>query len=48
MYGGSTIILLVKKNRVRFPKYLFEETEKGMEVPVKMGEKIGIKKIVVS
>ena len=48
LYGGSTIILLVKKNRVRFPKYLFEETEKGMEVPVKMGEKIGIKKIVVS
>lgn len=41
LFGGSTIILLVKSEKVKlFSKY-FEATKNGEEVPVKMGEKIG-------
>lgn len=38
LYGGSTIILLIQKNKVEFPRALFAATEHGYEVPVKMGE----------
>lgn len=39
LFGGSTIILLVKKNQIKIlDKYL-----KNEEISVKMGEKIGIK-----
>ncbi len=39
LFGGSTIVLLVKKEQVRFlPKYIKDE-----EIFVKMGEKIGEK-----
>lgn len=43
LYGGSTIIVLLKKNSVRLPNIIFEATEAGYEIPVKMGEKIGTK-----
>lgn len=42
-YGGSTIILLVEKD-VKIDKKFFEETDKGLEVPIKMGEVLGRKK----
>lgn len=38
LYGGSTIILLIQKDKVNFSRGLFAATEKGFEVPVKMGE----------
>ena len=41
LYGGSTIILLLEQNRVALPEEIFENTAKGLETPVKMGEAIG-------
>lgn len=38
LYGGSTIILLIQKDKVNFQRGLFAATEHGFEVPVKMGE----------
>lgn len=43
LFGGSTIILLFQKDAVWLPKEYFEKTEKGYEISVKMGEKIGRK-----
>ena len=43
LYGGSTIIVLLKKGMVKLPDSLFRATEAGLEVPVKLGEKIGTK-----
>ena len=43
LYGGSTIIVLLKKGMVKLPDSLFRATEVGLEVPVKLGEKIGTK-----
>lgn len=40
-YGGSTIILLIKKNMVRLRPELLENSAKGIESPVKMGEMLG-------
>ena len=41
LYGGSTIILLVQKNKVAFSQDLFENTKLEIDTPVKMGECIG-------
>lgn len=41
LYGGSTVIVLLEPGRVRLPKWLFEATERGIEIPVKLGQKIG-------
>lgn len=43
LYGGSTIVLLLEKDKVNIDKKYFEATEKGQETPVRMGEKIGVK-----
>ena len=43
LYGGSTIILLLEKDRVSLPEAFFEHTEQGLETPVRMGERIGYK-----
>lgn len=43
-YGGSTIILLVKKDNVKIDNYLINNTKKGYETIINMGDKIGIKK----
>ena len=43
LYGGSTVVLLVGKDQIKLPKALFDATEKGMEVPVEMGMKLGEK-----
>jgi Phosphatidylserine decarboxylase len=40
-YGGSTIVLLIKKDKVIFDDRLFEATDNGYETPVLMGECIG-------
>ena len=43
LYGGSTIIVLLKKGAAKLPESLFRATAAGLEVPVKLGEKIGTK-----
>lgn len=40
LYGGSTVILLIQKNMVRLPQYVYEATRRNEEIPVRMGEKI--------
>ena len=41
LYGGSTVVLLLQKNAVTVPDKLFDTTDKGLEIPVHMGQKIG-------
>lgn len=41
LYGGSTILVLLKKDAAKLPQSLFRATAAGLEVPVKLGEKIG-------
>ena len=40
-FGGSTIILLFEKGKMKFSKDLIENTNAGFETVVKMGETIG-------
>lgn len=40
-YGGSTIVLLIKENKVEFEEELFDATDDGMEIPVCMGQMLG-------
>ncbi|MBE5905481.1 MAG: phosphatidylserine decarboxylase [Lachnospiraceae bacterium] len=44
LYGGSTIVLLLKKDAVEVSNKYFEATARQMEVPVKMGQKLGEKR----
>lgn len=41
-FGGSTVILLLQKNRVLVDREYWENTENGYETAVRMGEKIGV------
>ena len=41
LYGGSTVILLIKEGRAQLPEELFQTTENQIETPVKMGQRIG-------
>ncbi|SFQ45255.1 phosphatidylserine decarboxylase [Lachnospiraceae bacterium XBB1006] len=43
LYGGSTIILLLKKDAVKVDAEFLEATKRQAEVPVKMGQKLGEK-----
>ena len=38
LYGGSTIVVLLEKNAAELDPRYFENTEKGIETDVKMGE----------
>ncbi len=40
-YGGSTIIVLVPKDRVEVDSNILSASVNGVETPVKMGEKVG-------
>ena len=40
-YGGSTIIVLVPKNKVKISEHIFTNTQNDIETPVKMGEQVG-------
>ena len=42
-YGGSTIIVLLKKDSVKIKDEILNNSTAGIETPVKMGEQIGIK-----
>ncbi len=43
LYGGSTVVLLLKKGAVRLPESYFEATARGEETPVQLGQRIGEK-----
>ncbi len=40
-FGGSTIILLIEKDKVLFDNYILKTINTGKEIEVKMGEKLG-------
>ena len=42
LYGGSTVALLLEKDRALLPESLFSDTAMGREVPVRMGQSIGL------
>ena len=42
-FGGSTTILFLEKNKVKIDRDIIEQTNKGYETKVLMGEKIGTK-----
>lgn len=44
-FGGSTIVLLIEKNKVEIDKEIIDNTKQGYETVVKYGEKIGHKRI---
>lgn len=41
LYGGSTVVVLLQKDRADIPEWVFEAHEDSMEIPVKLGECIG-------
>ncbi len=43
MYGGSTVIILVKKDVVKIDDEIINNSKNGYETYVKLGEKIGVK-----
>lgn len=43
LYGGSTVVLLLEKDKVNLPSSIFETTESGEETPVVMGQRLGTK-----
>ena len=43
IFGGSTVILFLEKNKIKIDSDILSETKKNIETKVKMGETIGIK-----
>ena len=43
--GGSTVILLMQKDTVDFDDDLLENSQQGLETKVKMGERIGYRRL---
>ncbi len=41
LYGGSTVLVMLKKGAAELPELFWENTSKNIETPVKYGEKIG-------
>lgn len=41
LYGGSTVVVLLEKDRVQLDEALFENTAQGLETPVILGEVLG-------
>ena len=41
LYGGSTVVLLLEKGRAALDEDLFENTARGLETPVQLGEALG-------
>jgi len=39
-FGGSIVVLLFEKNKIKFNQDLIEHTAKGYETSIKMGEQI--------
>ena len=47
LYGGSTIVLLVERDKIEIPEKLFHDTEKDIETIVKYGSKIAEAYVVI-
>lgn len=45
-YGGSTVIVLFKEGAVDLDRDLIQNTEEGIETVIKMGERIGYRKML--
>ena len=43
-FGGSTVVLLFEKDKIKIDADLLTNTEKGLETTIKMGEQIAVKK----
>ena len=43
LYGGSTVVVFLEKDKVNIDKAYFEATERGEEIDVLMGQKLGEK-----
>lgn len=43
LYGGSTVVVFLEKDKVNIDKAYFDATERGEEIDVLMGQKIGEK-----
>lgn len=43
-FGGSTVVLLFEKDKIKIDKDLLVNTSKGIETTIKVGEQIGVKK----
>ncbi|KIA86000.1 phosphatidylserine decarboxylase [Kaistella jeonii] len=43
-FGGSTVVLLFEKDKIKIDNDLLINTSKGLETTIKMGEQIGLKK----
>ena len=41
LYGGSTVVLIFEKGKVSIDDAIFSATQNGLELSVRMGEKIG-------
>ena len=44
LYGGSTVVVFIEKDKVEIDPVYFETTERDEETEVVMGQKLGIKK----
>lgn len=44
-FGGSTIVLIFEKHKIKIDNDLLENTKNSLETEVKMGERIGIKNL---
>ena len=40
-FGGSSVVLIFEKNKIKIDKDLLKNTQNGLETEVKMGERIG-------
>ena len=45
-FGGSTVILLIEKNKVEIEQSILQNTKEGFETLIRMGQAIGKKKII--
>lgn len=48
LYGGSTIIVLLEKDKVKVDECFFEATANGTEIPVVMGQNLETAKITIN
>lgn len=40
-YGGSTIVVIIKKDKIEIDQDILENSKNGIETKIKIGEKIG-------
>jgi phosphatidylserine decarboxylase len=47
-FGGSTVVILFEKDKIYIDPDLLINTSKGYETSIKMGERIGAKKMKIN